>query len=206
MIRRSNLAGLVAAIVLLLHLTTCSAADRPNIIFVMTDDQGYGDLAAHGHPFLKTPNLDKLYQQSARFTDYHVSPTCAPTRAALMSGKNPFEVGVTHTIVERERMALGVPTIAEVLRDAGYATGIFGKWHLGEEDAINLEAEALKHVPNVIENDASISLKGMTRSTWTDMIRCRFPTCPVRPYYSRDSRNSCHDNPNCASNYESTVK
>nr|WP_229809435.1 arylsulfatase [Roseibacillus persicicus] len=108
---------------------------QPNILFVMTDDQGYGDIRAHGHPFIQTPNLDKLYAQSSRFTDYHVSPTCAPTRSALMSGKNPFEVGVTHTIVERERMALGVPTVAEILKKAGYATGIFGKWHLGEEDA-----------------------------------------------------------------------
>ena len=107
---------------------------KPNIIFVMTDDQGYGDLACHGHPFLKTPNLDRLYEQSARFTDYHVSPTCSPTRAALMSGRIPFEVGITHTILERERMALGVPTVAEILQKAGYTTGIFGKWHLGEED------------------------------------------------------------------------
>lgn len=112
-----------------------AATSQPNIIFVMTDDQGYGDLACHGHPFLQTPNLDKLYAESTRFTDYHVSPTCAPTRAALMSGKEPFKVGVTHTILERERMALGVPTVAEMLQQAGYRTGIFGKWHLGEEDA-----------------------------------------------------------------------
>ncbi len=111
------------------------AGSRPNIIFIMTDDQGYGDLGCHGHPFLKTPHLDKLYAESTRFTDYHVSPTCAPTRAGLMSGKEPFKVGVTHTILERERMALGVPTVAEVLKKAGYTTGIFGKWHLGEEDA-----------------------------------------------------------------------
>lgn len=108
---------------------------QPNIIFIMTDDQGYGDLACHGHPFLETPNLDKLYAQSSRFTNYHVSPTCAPTRAGLMSGKNPFEVGVTHTILERERMSTGVPTLAEILNKVGYTTGIFGKWHLGEADA-----------------------------------------------------------------------
>ena len=108
---------------------------RPNIILVMTDDQGYGDLACHGHPFVKTPNLDKLYAQSTRFTDFHVSPTCAPTRSALMSGHAPFKNGVTHTILERERMALSATTIAEVLKTAGYTTGIFGKWHLGDDDA-----------------------------------------------------------------------
>jgi len=108
---------------------------RPNIILVMTDDQGYGDLACHGHPFLKTPNIDKLYTQSTRFTDFHVSPTCAPTRSALMSGRAPFKNGVTHTILERERMALSSTTVAEVLKTAGYTTGIFGKWHLGDDDA-----------------------------------------------------------------------
>ena len=112
-----------------------SKKSRPNIILVMTDDQGYGDLACHGHPFLKTPNIDKLYTQSTRFTDFHVSPTCSPTRSALMSGRAPFKNGVTHTILERERMALSATTVAEVLKTAGYTTGIFGKWHLGDDDA-----------------------------------------------------------------------
>ena len=107
---------------------------RPNIILVMTDDQGYGDLGCHGHPFIKTPNLDTLYTQSTRFTDFHASPTCAPTRAALMSGRAPFKNGVTHTILERDRMALSATTIADVLKENGYKTGIFGKWHLGDED------------------------------------------------------------------------
>ena len=107
---------------------------RPNIILVMTDDQGYGDLACHGHPFVKTPNLDVLYKQSTRFTDFHASPTCAPTRAALMSGRDAFKNGVTHTIYERERMTLKATTVAQVLKGAGYTTGIFGKWHLGDDD------------------------------------------------------------------------
>lgn len=111
-----------------------SESTPPNIILVMTDDQGYGDLGCHGHPFLKTPNIDRLYSQGTRFTDFHVSPTCAPTRAALMSGKAPFKNGITHTILERDRMALSSTTIAEVLKSAGYTTGIFGKWHLGDED------------------------------------------------------------------------
>lgn len=118
----------------LIGLLSAEEAEKPNIILVMTDDQGYGDLAAHGHPFLKTPNLDRLHAKSVRLTDFHVSPTCAPTRAALMSGMSPFKVGVTHTVLERERMALGYKTVADVLKSAGYTTGIFGKWHLGDAD------------------------------------------------------------------------
>lgn len=108
---------------------------RPNIILVMTDDQGYGDVAAHGHPYLKTPNLDSLRDQSVRLTDFHCSPTCSPTRAALLTGNAPFKNGITHTILERERMALSSDTLAQALKQAGYATGIFGKWHLGDEAA-----------------------------------------------------------------------
>ena len=106
---------------------------RPNIILVMTDDQGYGDVAAHGHPHLKTPHLDALREQSTRLVDFHCSPTCSPTRAALLSGKYPFKNGITHTILERERMALSSSTLAEALQKTGYSTGIFGKWHLGDE-------------------------------------------------------------------------
>src|SRR4051812_1925348 len=106
---------------------------KPNIVVVLTDDQGYGDLSCHGNPILKTPNIDNLYAQSVRFTNYHVSPTCSPTRSALMTGRHEFKNGVTHTINERERMTLEAFTVAQLLKSAGYATGIFGKWHLGDE-------------------------------------------------------------------------
>ena len=109
------------------------AADRPNVIFILTDDQGYGDLSAHGNPVLKTPHLDQLRSESVRFTDFQVSPTCSPTRSALLTGRHEFKNGITHTILERERMALGSVTLAQQLQKAGYRTGIFGKWHLGDE-------------------------------------------------------------------------
>lgn len=108
---------------------------RPNIIFFLTDDQGYGDLSAHGNPILKTPNLDHLHSRSVRFTNFQVSPTCSPTRSALMTGRHEFRNGVTHTIHERERLNLEATTLAQTLQSAGYKTGIFGKWHLGDEDA-----------------------------------------------------------------------
>lgn len=108
---------------------------RPNIILVMTDDQGMGDLSCMGNEVLRTPNLDRFYEMSTRFTDFHVSPTCAPSRSSIFSGRHEFRNGVTHTIKERERMALSTTTFPKLLHEAGYETGIFGKWHLGDEDA-----------------------------------------------------------------------
>ena len=105
----------------------------PNIILIMTDDQGYGDISAHGSPDVITPNIDKLKSLGISLEDFQVSPTCAPTRSALLSGRHPFKNGITHTILERERMALGITTLPEVLQRGGYTSGIFGKWHLGDE-------------------------------------------------------------------------
>jgi len=125
-------------VLLLVALTTtvvfAGESAKPNIVFVLTDDQGYGDISAHGNPVLQTPNMDRLRAQSVRFTDFHVSPTCSPTRSALHTGRHEFKNGVTHTILERERLTLDATTIAQVLKTAGYTTGIFGKWHLGDED------------------------------------------------------------------------
>jgi len=111
------------------------AGRRPNIILILSDDQGYGDLGRNGNTIIQTPNLDKMYDESVHFEDFHVSPACSPTRSSIMSGKHEFKNGVTHTILERERMSLKSTTVAQVLKSAGYATGIFGKWHLGDEDA-----------------------------------------------------------------------
>jgi arylsulfatase len=107
---------------------------KPNIIFILTDDQGYGDLSSHGNPILKTTNLDKLRGEAFRFLDFHVSPTCAPTRSALFTGRHEFKNGITHTILERERLTLDAVTLPQALQTAGYSTGIFGKWHLGDEE------------------------------------------------------------------------
>jgi arylsulfatase A-like enzyme len=108
---------------------------KPNIIIILTDDQGYGDFSCTGNPFIKTPNMDRLHNEGIRFNNFHACPTCSPSRSSLLSGAHEFKSGVTHTILERERMSLKTITLAQVLKSAGYTTGIFGKWHLGDEDA-----------------------------------------------------------------------
>jgi arylsulfatase A-like enzyme len=107
------------------------AKGKPNVILILADDQGYGDIAAHGNPILKTPHLDKLRAESARLTDFHVDPTCAPTRAALLTGKYPHRVRVWHTISGGNHLREGEMTLADAFRSNGYSTAIFGKWHLG---------------------------------------------------------------------------
>jgi arylsulfatase A-like enzyme len=104
----------------------------PNVILVLTDDQGYGDLACLGNPILRTPNIDRLYGQSVRLTDFHVSPTCSPTRAALMTGRYCNRTGVWHTVMGRSLLRRDEVTMADVFAAGGYRTGIFGKWHLGD--------------------------------------------------------------------------
>lgn len=104
---------------------------KPNVILILTDDQGYGDIAAHGNPVLKTPHLDKLHAESVRLTDFHVDPTCAPTRAALLTGKYSHGVRVWHTIAGGNHLREGELTMADAFRANGYATALFGKWHLG---------------------------------------------------------------------------
>ena len=119
---------------LLSCLAPLASAKTPNVILVITDDQGYGPVGRHGHPWIRTPNLDALHDKSVRFTRFLVSPTCSPTRSAIMTGRHPLKNGVTHTILERERMILKATILPQVLKSAGYTSGIFGKWHLGDED------------------------------------------------------------------------
>ena len=120
--------------------------DAPNVVIVITDDQGYGDLSCHGNPVLKTPSLDAMYAESVRLTDYHVSPTCAPTRSSLQSGHWANRTGVWHTIMGRSMLRVGEPTIGEVFSNAGYATGMFGKWHLGDNYPFRPEDRGYTHV------------------------------------------------------------
>jgi arylsulfatase len=107
---------------------------------------GKGDLACLGNPDIETPFLDELWATSTRLTDFHVSPTCSPTRAALMTGLHEFKVGVTHTIGPRFNILKSEKTIAQELQDTGYATGLFNKWHNGEGKDFHPAARGFQHV------------------------------------------------------------
>jgi len=124
---------------LLFALITCAVlaplslfAAQPNIVFIITDDQGYGDIAYHGNTVIKTPHMDALARESTCLRDYHVAPTCSPTRAALLSGHWTNRTGVWHTIMGRSMIRANEKLLGAFFQDAGYETGMFGKWHLGD--------------------------------------------------------------------------
>lgn len=108
------------------------AAARPNVIIVIIDDQGYGDLSCHGNPVLKTPNLDRLHAEGIRLTDFHATPMCTPTRGQLLSGLDCLRNGAMNVSSGRTLLRRGIPTLANVFASAGYQCGQFGKWHLGD--------------------------------------------------------------------------
>ncbi|AWB67411.1 sulfatase [Saccharobesus litoralis] len=114
------------------NTTSTQPNDKPDIVFIVTDDQGWGDIGFNNNPILETPNIDKLAQTSTRLTNFHVDPTCSPTRSALLTGKHSLKAGVWHTILGRYMLGPEHVTLAEALKDQGYDTAIFGKWHLGD--------------------------------------------------------------------------
>ncbi len=109
-----------------------SPTPKPNVIIILTDDQGYGDLSSHGNPRLKTPQLDKLHSESVRLTDFHATPMCTPTRSQLMTGRDALVNGAMNVSSGRTMLRRDLPTMPEIFKASGYRTGIFGKWHLGD--------------------------------------------------------------------------
>jgi arylsulfatase A-like enzyme len=160
-------AVLVAAFLLAGLPADCTApclAGLPNVVIVLTDDQGYGDLSCHGNPVVRTPHLDRLHAESVRLTDFHVAPMCTPTRGQLLSGLDAFRNRAMNVSSGRTLLRADVPTLADAFAAAGYATGIFGKWHLGDnfpyrpqdrgfEESIWFPSSHINSVPDFWDND-----------------------------------------------------
>ena len=145
-------------LVLLASAALAAAAPRPNVLLILTDDQGHGDLGFHQNPKIHTPNLDRLARESVRFERFHVSPVCAPTRASLMTGRYCYRTGVVDTFEGRAMMFPDEVTIAQMLANAGYRTGIFGKWHLG--DSYPMRAMDKGFQESLVLNGGGLSQEG----------------------------------------------
>ena len=133
--RTNRIVFLLALILLGSTLWTARAAmaaSKPNVVIILTDDQGFGELGATGNPVIRTPNIDRLAGQSVSLSQFHVMPVCSPTRACLMTGRYNYRTGVVDTYLGRSLMHPDETTLAEMLAAGGYRTGIFGKWHLGD--------------------------------------------------------------------------
>ena len=158
---------LCVCVLTLLSLTTsCTTAqtgrqDKPNVIVVMTDDQGYGDLSSHGHPYLKTPHLDRLADVAVELTNFHVSSKCSPTRAALLTGRHCRHVGVRETDNGRNIIGTKFPIVAEIFSANAYATGVFGKWHLGAHYPFRPQDRGFQET--LVHDNGAI---GTTGDTW----------------------------------------
>jgi arylsulfatase A-like enzyme len=133
--RTTHIASWTTLALLISTGSTAGAAEtvaRPNVVVILTDDQGFGELGATGNPLIRTPHIDRLAAQGVSLTNFHVMPVCSPTRACLMTGRYNYRTGVTDTYLGRSLMHPDETTVAEMLGRSGYRTGIFGKWHLGD--------------------------------------------------------------------------
>ena len=145
-------------------------ARRPNVVLVLTDDQGYGDLGVHGNPVLRTPNIDAFSREAISFSNFHVSPTCSPTRAALLTGRDSNRTGVWHTAAGRWLMRRDEVTLAQMMREAGYATGIFGKWHLGSMYPFRAADRGFEEVFTLVGGGGTGNISGFWNNTNFDPV------------------------------------
>jgi arylsulfatase A-like enzyme len=190
------------------------AADRPNVLFILTDDQGWGDLSLHGNRWVETPNLDQLARSGAQFERFFVSPLCAPTRASLLTGRYHLRTGTISVTQGWERMRSAELTLAEVFRQNGYATGCFGKWHNGEHGPEDPNGQGFDeflgfcagHWNNYFDtdlqhNDRMISTKGFITDVLTDAALNFISQHKTRPFFCYVPFNAPHSPHQVADRY-----
>jgi arylsulfatase A-like enzyme len=214
-----------------IHQLIGAAFDKkqPNVVIVITDDQGYGDLGCTGNPVIKTPHLDRLANESVWLTDYHVAPTCSPTRAALMSGHWTNRTGAWHTIMGRSMLREDEGTLGQFFKDAGYQTGMFGKWHLGDNFPYRPEDRGFEEVyrhggggvgqtPDVWDNSyfdggyfhngKIVSAKGFCTDVFFDQANQYITNCVQqnKPFLAYISTNAPHGPLHCPQKYMDMYK
>ncbi|WDI41253.1 arylsulfatase [Bremerella sp. P1] len=154
----------LSLLLLLVAFGSLQAAEKPNVIVIMTDDQGYGEFSCHGNPITHTPSIDQLAKAAVRLTDFHVSPMCTPTRGQLLTGLDAFRNGAINVSSGRTLLKPELKTMADVFQAGGYRTGLFGKWHLGDnypfrpedrgfEEALWFPSSHINSVPDYWNND-----------------------------------------------------
>ncbi len=210
---------ILIALLLACPATITTAAEpaepaKPNVVIIMTDDQGYGEIAAHGNPIIQTPHMDALHAESVRFTDFHVDPTCSPTRAALATGRYSTRTGVWHTINGRTMINPDELTLAEVFKANGYDTSLFGKWHIGDnypcrpedkgyDHALWHPGGAMSHASDYWENDYYddhyklngewTQIEGYCTDVWFDQAIRYIEQPRDRPFFMSIHTNAPHD-------------
>ena len=207
--RRDVLASLAAPAL------PASAPRRPNVLVILTDDQGFGDLSLHGNPVLKTPNMDRIGREGVRFTQFHTSPVCSPTRSSFLTGRYNYRTGVVDTYSGRSLMRPDEVTLARMLGSAGYRTGIFGKWHLGDnyplraidhgfQEALVLRGGGLAQPadapgstgyfdPILWHNGRSVKTKGYCTDIFTDAAIGFLEQNRRGPFFAYVATNAPHD-------------
>lgn len=209
------------------NTSTSKKTKQPNVIIVITDDQGYGDIGAHGNTFVKTPALDKFHDESVRLTDFHVGPTCAPSRSGLMTGKYANRVGVWHTIGGVSILRKDEVTMADVFKENGYETAMFGKWHLGDSYPSRPQDKGFKYTiahggggvgqtPDYWENDyfddtylkngVPTKYKGYCTDVWFDEAIKYIEEKKDEPFFAYISTNAPHLPYNVSEDYYNKYK